>query len=312
VAPRSASTWAAHASVAAAAVCFGSTFLPVQDAVRHAGPVPFLAVRFIAGAVILVPIARRRPLPRPAGLVVSEGLRCGLPLLAGYLLQTWGLRYTTTSTSAFITYMLVVMVPVLGAATARRLPAPAVVAGVVLAAAGLYLLTGAGVRGFGLGEWLTLGCAFSFAVNILAIGRAVARVDAVWLALAQLAVVGLGCAVPGAFIGGYRLPAATVAAALYTALVASALAFGLQIWGQQLVGPTRTSLLLMIEPVTAAVIGRLAAHERLGAGGVAGAAMILAGIALSEAPILTAESRRTMLSPAPDGGERRGQVQDPI
>jgi drug/metabolite transporter (DMT)-like permease len=304
------STWTAHVSVAVAALCFGSTFLPVQDAIRHAGPVPFLAVRFCAGAAMLIPFALRRPLPEPRSILLREGLRCGVPLLAGYVLQTWGLRYTTTSASAFITYMLVVMVPLLTAMSSRRLPSPVVMAGVGLAAGGLYLLTGSGVRGFGLGEALTLGCAFAFALNIIAIGRAVASVDAVWLALAQLAVVGIGCSVPGAFAGGYRLPAATIGAAIYTAAIASALAFGLQIWGQRLVGPTRTSLLLMLEPVTAALIGRFAAGERLGAGGAAGAVLILVGIALSEAPILTAESRETMLAPAPGGGEHRRQVQD--
>ena len=267
---------AAHLSVVGAAVAFGSTFVPVQDAIRHAGPLPFLAVRFGFGGVLIAATARTR-IDR-ATLVA--GLRCGIPLWIGYILQTVGLRYTTTSISAFITYLLVVIVPVLEAALARRRPGSRVMAGVALATVGLFLLTGAH-HGVGKGELLTLGCALAFAVNILEIDRAVATVDPVALTAVQLAVVAVGSFLPGLFFGGYRMPAASYAAALYTGAAASALAFGLQVWGQRRVGPTRTSLLLMVEPVTAAVIG-WATGSPLALSGLAGAALILVGIATAE------------------------------
>jgi len=279
VSVRRRATLASHGAVVGAAVLFGSTFVPVKHAVATAGPVPFLAVRFLAGALMLWPFARRRP-ARPGE--VAAALRCGVPLLAGYLLQTWGLRYTTASVSAFLTYLLVVLVPVITAVTGRRLPSRPVAAGVAVCTVGLYLLTGHRFS-IGLGEALTLGCALAFAVNIIAIDREVAVHDPVRLAAGQLAVVGAGCLVPGFFAGGYRLSAGVVGAALYTALGASAIAFGLQVWGQRRVGPTRTSLLLMVEPVTAALIG-WAFGDRLGPAGWAGAALILAGIAVAEVP----------------------------
>jgi drug/metabolite transporter (DMT)-like permease len=63
--------------------------------------------------------------------------------------------------------------------------------------------------------------------------------------------------------------------------VVTALAFGLQVWGQRRVSPTRTALLLLIEPVAAAVLGYLTG-ERLGLAGAAGAVLILGGIVVSE------------------------------
>lgn len=279
-------------AVVGAAVLFGSTFVPVQDAIRHAGTLPFLAVRFLFGAAVLAAVAGWRAGWRPwwDARTIGAGVRCGVPLLAGYILQTAGLRFTTTSVSAFVTYLLVVMVPMLEAGTRRRPPAVSVLAGVVVATAGLFLLTGAHLS-VGRGVALTLGCAAAFAVNIVEIDRAVSRtadaggadgpVDAVALAAVQLAVVGLGSLVPGAFLGGYSMPAGSVLAALYTGVAASAAAFGLQVWGQRRVGPTRTSLLLMVEPVTAAAIGWFTG-ARLGALAVGGAILILGGIALSE------------------------------
>ena len=271
----------AHLAVAAAAVLFGSTFLVVKDAVELAPVVPFLAVRFLIGAGLLVPSARRAG--RQTG-VLGAGALCGGALLTGYLFQTVGLQYTSSSVSAFVTYLLVVIVPVLAAAGARRPPDRPVVAGVVLATAGLVALTGGGSL-FGRGPLLTLGCAFAFAVHIVLLAEVSPRFDTAVLNVVQLAVVGSACLALGFFTGGYSFPLRAWLAAAYTGAAATALAFSLQVWGQRRVGPTRTALLLMIEPVAAAVLGA-AAGERLGVHGVVGAVLILAGIAVAEAPVV--------------------------
>ncbi|MEY2569647.1 MAG: hypothetical protein QOE35_4176 [Actinomycetota bacterium] len=271
----------AHGAIVAAAVLFGTTFVVVKDAVVDAQPVPFLAVRFLLGGLVTLPFALRRP-SRPGE--VRAGVLCGLALLSGYVFQTVGLQYTTASVSAFITYLLVVIVPVISALVLRRPPRPPTVAGVVLGTVGLYLLTGKGLA-LGRGELLTLGCAVSFAIHIVLLAEFAPRFDPMRLNTVQLLVTGGACLIPGLFLGGYDFTAGAWAAAGYTAVAVSALALGLQMWGQRSVGPTRTSLLLMIEPVSAAVLG-YARGERLGARGAVGAAVILLGIAVAEAPVL--------------------------
>ena len=264
-------------AIVAAAVLFGSTFVVVKDAVANAEPVPFLSVRFLIAALVLLPMARRRP-PEP-GLLLAA-FWCALALLAGYVFQTVGLQYTTGSVSAFVTYLFVVIVPVMSALFLRKAPSPWTAAGLGVATIGLVLLSG-GVSAFGKGEWLTLGCAFSFAAHVVLLAHFSPRHDTWKLTCAQLAMVGGLLLVPGAFAGGFDFPAGAWAAAAYTAVAASAGALGLQIWGQRLIGPSRTSLLLMLEPVSAAVLGYVVG-DRLGAGGVAGALLILVGIALAE------------------------------
>jgi drug/metabolite transporter (DMT)-like permease len=286
----------AHAAIVVAAVLFGSTFIVVQDAIEDVDPIAFLAVRFLAGAVACVPFAARRSghrrTPADRGDGAENGMRPGLAaagwwtgaaLLAGYVFQTVGLQYTTSSVSAFVTYLLVVLVPVLSALLLRQWPSRPVGIGIVLATAGLVALTG-GVGQIGKGELLTLGCALAFAVHILLLSEWSPRFPTAALNAVQLAVVGGVCLIVGAFTGGYAFPAQAWAAALYTGIVVSAGALGLQVWGQRRVGASRTSLLLMIEPVAAAVLGAIAG-ERLGIKGMIGAALILAGIAVAEAPI---------------------------
>ncbi len=265
-----------------AAVCFGTTFVVVQRAVARVEPVPFLAVRFLIGAAVLLPIAHRRP--RTAG-EVRDGVAAGVALLTGYLLQTIGLQYTSSATSAFITYLLVVFVPVLALVLLRRRPHPVTIAGIAVAVAGLVLLTDPGgsgaTTGFGRGEILTLGCALAFAAHVVILGETAHRHDPYRLATVQLVVVGGACALPGLWFGGYRFPAIALVAAAATAVLATAVAFVLQVTGQRTVPPARAALLLLIEPVFAGVIASVRG-EALQRAQLVGAGLILAAVLISE------------------------------
>lgn len=263
-----------------AAVCFGSTFLVVQDAVEDVEPVPFLAVRFALGALVLWPLARRRPGSHGEW---RDGLLAGLALLAGYVLQTVGLQYTSSATSAFVTYLLVVFVPVLGFLVFRRRPHPVTLAGIAVAIGGLVLLTdpGGSGPGFGRGELLTLGCAVAFAGHVLILGETAHRHDPIRLAAIQVAVVAAGCSVPGLWMGGYALSAPAAGAAVATALFATGLAFVLQGTGQRTVPPARAALILLLEPVFAGLLAGVTG-DPLGAVQVAGAGLILGAVAISE------------------------------
>jgi len=132
----------AHWALVGAAFLFGTTFVVVKDAVADAGPVPFLAVRFMIGAAVVWPLAARRPRAKPAPGLVRAGILCGAVLCGGYLFQTIGLQYVSSSVSAFITYLLVLIVPLLSAVVLKRPPTAPTVVGIVLAAVGLYLLNG--------------------------------------------------------------------------------------------------------------------------------------------------------------------------
>ena len=263
--------------MAGAAFLFGSTFVVVKDAVAHAQPVPFLAVRFLIAGAVMGVVARGGPTD-PG--VVRAGAACGVTLLAGYVLQTVGLQRTSATTSAFITYLLVVIVPVLSAGVLRRPPSAPTVAGIAVAVVGLVLLTDTGFR-LRAGELETLLCAFAFAVHIVQLGVYAPRHDWRKLTAVQLTVVGIGCLVPGFATGGYGFPASAWLSAAYTGVAASAVAFALMTWAQRRVDPSRAGLLLMLEPVFAALLA-ISTGERFGARAAAGAGVILIGVAVSE------------------------------
>lgn len=264
-------------AVLGAAVCFGGTFVVVRAALGGMGAMAFVALRFGLASAILWPFARRRP--ATPGLW-RDSLPAGLTLLAGYVLQTLGLKTVPSSVSAFLTELLVVMVPIGVALRTRRPPRLPVLIGVLLAVGGLWLLTGADV-GFSVGVFLTLGCAAAFALNILALSEVAPRHDPVRLALAQLVVVAAGAFLASLGVGGWSLQPLPFLAAGATAIFASAIAFALQAAGQRVLPASRVSLLLLGEPLTAAVLGA-ALGVRLSPAGWAGAALIGLGVGISE------------------------------
>lgn len=277
----------------AAALLFGTTFVVMKSAVETAEPVPFISARFLLAALVLAPLALRA---RPTPGLLRDSSWAAAALGAGYVFQTVGLQYTTGSVSAFVTYLFVVIVPVMSALFLKHLPAPATVAGLVLATFGLILLTG-GAGSLGRGELLTLGCAFAFAAHVVILSVVSPRHDPWQLTAMQMAMVGAALVIPGLIFGGFAFEAKAWVAAGYTAVAASAGALGLQTWGQRLIGPTRTSLLLMLEPVSAALLGYFVG-DRLGIPGVIGALLILAGIALAEfLPVRRASAAATPAVP---------------
>ena len=267
-----------RAALVLAGLLFGTTFLVVQGAVDRAGVLPFLAVRFVIGSAVLWPLARRQA-ATPGE--VRHGVLAGLTLLAGFVLQTAGLRSTTSAVSAFITYLLVVIVPLIGVARTRRAPAGNVLIGVGLAVTGLYLLSG-GIAGIGRGEVLTMGAAFFFALHIVVLGEVSGHHDPIRLTMWQAVTVGLACLVPGAFApGGYSFDAGVWFAAAFCGVGATAVAFWCMTYAQRVVPESQAAIILLLEPVSAAVLGALAG-EALGLSGAVGAALILASVLVAE------------------------------
>jgi len=194
---------AAEGALVIAALFYGITFPLVRDALQDITPFAYLVGRFTVATLCIAPFAIRvfrRSNRETRRLVLRAGALAGVLLFAGYATQTVGLQYTSASTSAFITGLNVVFVPVIVACMDRRLPSRPVGVGIALAVVGLYLLTGADVA-LGRGVLLTLACAVLFAFHIVCIGAYVNRVPQASFTTAQVAVVAVLCLPPTAVQG---------------------------------------------------------------------------------------------------------------
>jgi drug/metabolite transporter (DMT)-like permease len=261
------------------AAVWGLTFVMVQDAVAELPTMAFLGYRF-GSAALLVALVFRGRLGALGGDGRRLGVAMGLFLTAGYVFQTLGLEHTTASNAGFITGLMVVLTPVLGALfLGQRIPGVAWVAA-GLSAVGLFLLSGAGSSFHLSGDGLVLLCAVAFAAHILVTARGAADHDVGALLVVQLSVCGVVCMAVAAGTGQLEVPrGATVwSALLVTSLVASALGFFVQTYAQREASPARTALILASEPAFAGLFGWALAGERLSALALGGAALILVAI----------------------------------
>ena len=277
---------AAEAALVLNTVVWGSTFVLVKAALADVSPILFLALRFgLATAALLLVFRRARPAPGGAWKALAAGALTGTFLFAGYLFQTLGLRLTTAPKSAFITGLSTVMVPLLAALVYKIRPRVSEIAGVIVATAGLGLMTLESAIGpVGRGDMLTLCCAAAFAAHIVTLGHFSEHMSFELLSVAQVAAAAVWSL---ALFGWVETPhvlwhPTVVWAILITGLVATALAFTIQAWAQQYTTSTRTALIYTLEPLFAWLTSFVFVGEGLSGRAAAGAALILGGVVLVE------------------------------
>lgn len=280
----------AHLLLVLITLIWGSTFVLIKQALTESSPLLFNAVRMSIAAVLLMMYYRRHLLEigRPA---LVAGVTVGLFLFLGYAFQTAGLRLTTPSKSAFLTGVSTVLVPLLLVTVWRTRVHPWRAVGIVLALAGLFLMTvPAGSQGLAdfanvnRGDLLTIACALAFAFHIIFLGRATQRYPFEQMAILQIAVAALlMCLATPLLERPYmRLSGTVVTAVLVTGILGTAVAFTVQGWAQQFTPATHTALIFTLEPVFAWLTSFLYLKERLGVRAGGGALLILAGVVVSE------------------------------
>jgi drug/metabolite transporter (DMT)-like permease len=279
----------------ATTILWGSSFFTMDWGTRGiairlgfaAAPSGFLFLRFLTALLVQGAIFHRALLTL-SGRALSAGMILSLPFYAGFILQATALGSTTSTISAFLTSLFVVITPLLGRLFFGEQLAWSTLVGAALSLAGVYVLTDPG-GGLGKGEILTLLCAVAFAFQIQ-MTNVVTRSHSP----EAITTVQFGCAVfvsgitmlamgvrPGELIRslGERHVAWTVA---YSAVACSVVAMGVLNRFQRDIPATRASVLYMMEPVFAALFAALLTGEVLSVRKLAGGAIILGGNLLCE------------------------------
>lgn len=283
----------AHLLLLAVVFIWGSTFVVIKDALADISPLLFNLLRMALAAVCLG-ILYSRHIGRIDRRALLFGAVAGLFLATGYQFQTAGLRLTTPSKSAFITGMTVIFVPLLIAIPCLRpsgshAPRWNAFIGALLAFVGIVLLTTPAHAGFNLnstnvGDLLTLACALGFACHVIALAHFSPRMRFEQLATLQVSFATLFMAISLPIFERpwvHWSPRVFVALAI-AAVLATAVAFTVQSWAQQILPATHTAVLFTLEPVFAWLTSWVILGERLGLRSGIGALLILAGICLTE------------------------------
>ncbi|RDG39119.1 DMT family transporter [Streptomyces corynorhini] len=279
--------WSTDLPVLLVAVVWGASYLTAKGITTGHTVLAVLVLRFAVVLPVLV-VAGWRGLRTLSAAQWRGAGALGLVLSGIFLLETYGVVHTSATNAGLIISLTMIFTPLAEAAVTRTRPPASFVAAAGLSVAGVVLLTQSG--GFtapSTGDLLMLLAALARTAHVLVMSRsrAVRGADSLSLTTVQLGGAVAVFAVLAALPGGGPAPWTVAAgfgvrewaALLFLTVFCTLVAFAVQMWAVRRTSPSRVSLLLGTEPLWAAAVGIAIGGERLGAAGLLGGALVLAG-----------------------------------
>ena len=258
----------------AVAAAWGAAFVVMKPAIERQSVNSFLATRFVVAVVVMI-LLRPSVLRKINKEILLKGSLAGLFLGTGYIFQTLGLARTGAAITGFVTGLYVVLTPLIAALFLKERIKAFTWFCVVLATIGLALLS---LRGWsvGIGEALVFVSAIAFAAHIVTLSKWSLGFDAYALTIVQLSICALLTGVIS--IGqGYEKPtdSGVWGVVIFTAVIATAVAFIVQTWSQAHMSSTKVAVILTMEVVFAALFAVAFGGESLTLQVSIGGAMVL-------------------------------------
>ena len=270
-----------------AALIWGTTFVAQQVVLDNLGPFLYTGLRFLLGALIIVPMALREYVRladreiRLDGADWLAGISLGGLLFGGIILQQIGIGETTVTNAGFLTALYVPLVPLLAWLLHRHRPHWLTWPAVSCSLFGTWLLAGGELNELSSGDWWVIASTFFWGLHVLYVGRVAARKGTpILVALTQFLVCGSLALIWGLLtepLSGERLLAA-LPAILYGGVLSVGVGFTLQVVAQRHTGAADAAVLLSSETLFAGLAGALVLGERLAPLQLAGCALIFTSI----------------------------------
>jgi drug/metabolite transporter (DMT)-like permease len=276
-----------------AAAIWGFAFVAQRVGMQYVGPFTFIAARFLLGGLFLIPIliltsnagfSRSDSDTQPAHKSFFLGSSAaGLILFLAASFQQHGLVYTTAGKAGFITGLYVVIVPIIGIRLGHK-TGPGTWLGAILAVVGLYLLSIKGAFVIDTGDLYVFVSAFFWAAHVLIIARLSRKFHPIRIALVQFLICSAAAwlaAIITETIVIDKIFAALIPI-LYAGIMSTGIAFTLQVVAQRHAHPTHASIVMSTEAVFAVLGGYLFLDETLPLRNLAGCALMLTGMIISQ------------------------------
>ncbi|ASM39631.1 DMT family transporter [Campylobacter sp. RM12327] len=297
-------TLLADTSLLIVAISWGCTFLIVQEAINSVNVSSFLFWRFFLATILMYVISFKFGIKFDKKSVIC-GAFLGLFLFGGFVVQTYALKYTLSSTVAFITGTNVVIVPFFMLLIFKFKVSKFTIFGAILAFFGLYFLSGANKVGIAIGEILAFICAIFYALHITFTDKFIKKCNIYGMVTMQFLIVSILCLFAAIFfsqnsygaskiLGGLEISknGNFIFAVLLTSIVATVFAFFVQSLAQKYTTASKTALIFTFEPVSAGIFGYIFG-EILSKGQIFGAFLIIIAILISEIGNTVLKNKKT-------------------
>ena len=267
------------------ATVWAGTFPILKFTLAGFPPFYFVAIRFLIASVLFTIFFFRKFKFEGSG-ELKAGLVLGVLLFLGFASQSVGLVYTSSSNSALITGVNVLIVPFAQFIITRKKVFFENWVGVLLVTLGLYLLTRPEINGINLGDWVTLVCAISWAFYIIYLDVFTNRYKNIYVMI----LIQFWFVTVVAFVVGFLFEDSArvifsfinILALLYGGILATLVATTLGNKYQKFTSPIRATLVLAWETPAAVILSILFVNEQFHFVQITGAVLMIAGILFSE------------------------------
>ncbi len=269
-----------------AAIIWGSAFVVVKESVNSIPTNWLLFMRFGIAALFLSAVFWKR-LKKIDEKHIMGSLWVAVTLYIAYIWQTVAIKYTSPGKNAFITAAYCVIVPFLMWLFYKHKPDKFNITAAIICIIGIGLtaVNPSELTNINKGDWLTLVCALFFALQIIAIERAVKNCDPVVITILQFAFGAIF-----ALIGALTLEQpptefgkSEILCTLYLGIMSSGVATLFQIVGQKLAkSQASAAIILSLESVFGVLFSVLFGYEKPTLLMIIGFILIFAAVVISE------------------------------
>lgn len=279
----------AELSLLAVTFLWGGTFLFTKIGLDDCTPSTFIIIRFVI-ALGLSFIFFGSSIKTIDKETIKQGIILGLLFGGGFVLQTYGLKFTTVSKSAFITGMTVPITPFVFKLIQKTKINFWSKIGVIVATIGLYIFTKPDFDNINTGDLLTLFSTFFWAFYITYMDKftkgSVEKNKTKQLVIFQF----VAALIPSIFtllifdLGEFtfNLSPGLISALLFNGVLASFLVTIIHTSVQRYTTPVKAALIFSLEPIIANILAVIVINEILNSREYIGAAILFSGLLVSE------------------------------
>lgn len=278
--------WFNKLLIVCCALAWGFSFFVMKDVTALFPVFWLLLVRFGVASVLMFVVFRRRILANLTRPIMKTGVVLGAFYGLAYVLQTYGIVYTTPGKNAFLTGVYCVLVPFCAWAMGRGKPKrTSIIAALVsLVGAGLVVLDNG--LPLNVGDALTLGCAVFYALEMVIVSDEGRGKDVwaltFWQFLTITAIVGVGSLLVEQPPSLELFTPANIGALLFLAVICSFATLAVLNYALTKVDPAAGSLLSSLESPSGVAFSVAFGYEALTPKLLIGFALIFCGIIFSE------------------------------
>lgn len=282
----------------AISLIWAATFIIIKHALDDVPPFLFTGLRFLLASSVGL-LLWGKYLRSLTLRDIRQGIILGIVFGIGFLLQTWGLQYTTIAKSSFITGSMVIFTPIVYYIIERRPISIMQKIGVVIVTFGLWIFTDPNFSSVNNGDIATLLCAVLWGVYITLTDLYTTQRDDILEHSARLTLlqfISTCCISFFAFFlyeqnsshtfqellyNSFTTQDALIAIG-YTALLGSVIATYIQTRWQRDSTPVKAALIFSLEPIIASILAYLYINEQFGWRELIGGAIVLVGVLAGE------------------------------